>query len=108
MKDNKEKLFENMEKLNPDFKIQELIQQTNQQKNNQQPRQPADVQSLNRATQNTQTIKTASQRINTSTEFPEAFRVWFSSLGYKPDNPAISIMRVKTEIEKVMRSMGYK
>ena len=72
------------------------------------PRQPSDVQTLNRANQNASVVQNASKRINTATEFPEAFRLWFTQLGYKPDNPAINIMKVKTEIDKVMRSMGYK
>jgi len=74
----------------------------------QQPRQPGDVQTLNRANQNASTVLSASKRINTTTEFPEAFRVWFSGLGYSPENPAISIMKVKTEVERIMKEMGYR
>ena len=112
-KDTKQLLFENMEKLNPDFKLQEAnpnaTQTTGQQPiANKQPNQPSDVKSLYRANQNATSVRTAGKRINTTTEFPEAFRVWFSSLGYRPDNPAISIMKVRTEVEKIMRSMGYK
>ena len=117
--DSKQLLFKNMEKLNPDFKnnISEIVpsnQATTPQPSvvNQAqpsaPKQPSDVQSLNRATQSASSVQRASSRINTTTEFPEAFRLWFSSLGYKPDNPAISIMKVKTEIDKVMKSMGYR
>ena len=110
---NKQKLFEMMEKLNPEINITEQFGQQQPAKTLAQPAQPVqpaqpgDVKSLSRANQ-TSTIQSAAKRINTSLEFPEAFRVWFSSLGYKPDNPAISIMKVKSEIEKVMKSMGYK
>ena len=106
----KQKLFENMEKLNSNFKMNEIVPQQgiNQPAQPVAPRQPSDVQSLNKATQTASSVQKASQRINTATEFPEAFRVWFQGLGYKPDNPAINIVKVKTEIERVMRSMGYR
>lgn len=74
----------------------------------QQPRQPSDVQTLNRANSNASSVQKASSRINTTTEFPEAFRLWFQSLGYKPDNQSITIMKVRTEIERVMRELGFK
>lgn len=75
---------------------------------NQTASQPSDVRALGKATQTATSVQKAGQRINTATEFPEAFRLWFSGLGYKPDNPQISIAKVRTEIEKVMRNMGYK
>jgi len=75
---------------------------------NQTTSQPSDVRALGKATQTATSVQKAGQRINTATEFPEAFRLWFSGLGYKPDNPQISIAKVRTEIEKVMRNMGYK
>lgn len=108
-KENKEMLFEMMEKINPDFKLNEAnMQQTPTATQQQQPAQPSDVKALSKAGQTASSVKSASQRINTTTEFPEAFRVWFSGLGYRPDNPAISIAKVKTEIEKVLKSMGYR
>ena len=106
-KDAKQLLFENMSKLNPDFKLQEVAPQPAQPVA-PQAIQPTDVKSLNRANQTSKSVQNASKRINTSREFPEAFRVWFSGLGYKPNNPAVSIARVKMEIEKVMKSMGYR
>lgn len=72
------------------------------------PNQPSDVKTLSRATQNASTVQSASKRINTATEFPEAFRVWFSGLGYKPENPAISIMKVKQVVGDMMMKMGFK
>jgi len=113
-KDTKQQLFENMEKLNPGFNIREANPNAPQPiqpvAGQQQPvaQQPSDVKALGKANQSATNVQNASRRINTATEFPEAFRIWFSALGYKPDNPAVSIMRVRTEIEKVMRSMGYK
>ena len=116
-KNNKQKLFEMMEKLNPEINITELFgsqpppkspQQPAQPAAQQQPVQPSDVKALSKANTNASTVKTASQRINTATEFPEAFRVWFSSLGYKPNNSTINIPRVKIAVEQVMKSMGFK
>lgn len=72
------------------------------------PNQPSDVKTLGRATQNATTVQSASKRINTAMEFPEAFRVWFSGLGYKPENPAISIMKVKQVVGDMMMKMGFK
>lgn len=116
MKNNsKKRLFEIMERVAPNFNINEEmggaasanpgIQQPIAP---QQPRQPADVAALGRANKNAQGVSRTSKAINTAYEFPEAFRIWFQGLGYKPDNPAISIMKVKTEIERVMKDMGYR
>jgi hypothetical protein len=69
---------------------------------------PSDVATLQRASANANMVNNASKRINTSSEFPEAFKLWFGSLGYKPENPAISIIRVKSDIGKAMTEMGYK
>jgi hypothetical protein len=53
-------------------------------------------------------IQNKMSRINTATEFPQAFKQWFAGLGYKPENPAISTSRVLTDIRKAMAEMGYK
>ena len=118
-KDSKERLIEIMERVVPNFKLNEEIggaavnpgiQQpvAPQPAAVQQPRQPADVAALGRANKNAQGVTRTSKAINTEYEFPEAFRIWFQGLGYKPENPAISIMKVKTEVERVMKDMGYR
>jgi len=84
------------------------IQQPQQQQPVTQQRIPSDVQSLSRANSNAQNVQRASTRINTVAEFPEAFRVWFQSLGYKPENRQISIMKVKSEVERIMKEMGFR
>lgn len=53
-------------------------------------------------------VKSASSRINTATEFPQAFKLWFASLGYDPQNQAISTAKVLTDIRNAMGEMGYK
>lgn len=93
-KDSKTLLFERMEKLNPDF----------QSKLNEQ--MSGDIQSIEKAT--TLTQKSANSRINSPTEFPEAFRQWFSTLGFSPDKNPIAIGKVSADVTKIMRELGYK
>jgi len=113
--DTKRMLFEMMEKMNPDFKqINELapvptsLPPQSSAPTQQQPRMASDVKAVDRANKTATTVQTANKRINTATEFPQAFKLWFESLGYTPQNPAISTSRVLTEIRKAMQEMGYK
>lgn len=69
---------------------------------------PSDVRTVARMAQSATALQGANKRINTATEFPQAFKDWFASLGYKADNPAISIMKVMTEVKKAMTEMGFK
>jgi hypothetical protein len=131
MKDNstKEKLFEMLVKLNPELvTLNEIVGATTAPvvgtqapttgtpvgkaapAATAQPQKPlaTDVQSLNKATQTATGIQNKMSRINTATEFPQAFKLWFAGLGYKPENPAISTSRVLTDIRKAMAEMGYK
>jgi hypothetical protein len=48
------------------------------------------------------------QRIRTIDQFPEAFKGWFSSLGYKPQLSNITVTQVRIDVEQVMRELGYK
>jgi len=68
----------------------------------------ATAQRLNRSYQNSAAVQKASAQVNTATKFPQAFKTWFQTLGYKPDNPSITIMRVRTEVEKAMKELGFK
>jgi len=134
MKDNstKEKLFEMLAKLNPDSIILNEVTASATPVNGTQaptqvpttgtpvgatapaataqPQKPlaTDVQALSKATQTATGIQNKMSRINTATEFPQAFKLWFTGLGYKPENPAISTSRVLTDIRKAMAEMGYK
>lgn len=85
---------------------QRLAQQQSQP--NQQQKMASDVKAMQRAGKSATSVQMASKRINTATEFPQAFKLWFQSLGYKPDNPAITTNRVITDIRKVMQELGYK
>jgi len=50
----------------------------------------------------------AASRINTTTEFSGAFKNWFASLGYKPENNTVTISRVQQLIKQAMTELGYK
>lgn len=74
----------------------------------QQTSQPADVNNLAKVQSKATNVNKASQRINTTVEFSGAFKNWFQSLGYKPDNSAVNINRVLTLVKKSMQELGYK
>ncbi|MFA5366558.1 MAG: hypothetical protein WC333_01350 [Dehalococcoidia bacterium] len=101
-KDTKTLLFEMMEKTVPGFKS------TNEQQAVSGVQQPiaGDVKNV----QNTVTTsqQTANSRIDTPDEFSQAFRVWFSSLGFNPQNRPIAIGRVTIEVTKIMKELGYR
>lgn len=96
------------------FRAKKIVNElASQQPAQQQPvaqQEPKSItaQRLSRSYSKTPAVKTASKQINTATKFPDAFKTWFQTLGYKPENPAISIMKVKTEVERAMRDMGFK
>lgn len=110
---DKEQLFELFRKINPDFKGTVLNEAVNPitpvagQTTPQQSNTPSDVASVQRAAKSASGLGIANKRINTATEFSEAFKNWFSSLGYKPDNPAISSMKVITDVKKAMQELGF-
>ena len=99
-KDNKQILFENMEKLNPDFKIQEI----------------APVAATSTATQpdvtyadsTYKTIAPALKMINTPEKFKGAFKGWFQYLGFTPQAGNINIQRVRMDVEAALKELGYK
>jgi hypothetical protein len=105
-RDSKKRLFEVMGKTNPDFKALKEIVVT--QPNVQQKGQPmmGDIKNMQNTTTTSQ--QTALSRIDTPEEFTQAFQVWFSSLGFNPQNKPIAIGRVTAEITKIMKNLGYR
>jgi hypothetical protein len=105
-KDTKQRLFENMEKLNPDFKVNEVLP-------GQQPVQAVagDVANLQNAANKSATMQYADSRIDTPQELQDAFGDWLSRTGYglskKPIRP-ISISMVQTLVRNAMQKLGYK
>lgn len=151
MNTTKQRLYEMMEKVNPDFKtalneedscwrgykqygmkekngkeVPNCVPVNEQQpttgalppttqspvgtstQSTKQPKIAGDVARLQNVSKYASGVQSAQKRINTTTEFPQAFKVWFSSLGYNPENKSISIGRVLTDIRKAMQELGYK
>jgi hypothetical protein len=106
-KDSKNRLFEIMKKTNPDFKVineQQIYSPNTTQPNAEQL--SGDVRSIQNSATSSQ--KSAYSRIDTPDEFSQAFRLWFSSLGFNPQKNPIDIGRVTFEVEKIMKELGYK
>lgn len=109
------KMLEMMQKLNPTFKLNEdsfgrfnnSFGDTQTQSTETTPKN-GDVKNYNKASQNAKSLANKSTKINNRTEFPEAFRVWFNSLGYSPEKGNITIATALAEIRKVMAQMGYR
>jgi hypothetical protein len=66
----------------------------------------SDVRALNKAYQNATTVRSKAKVINTVPEFAGAFENWFKSLGFQPGK--ISKSTIRSEIEKVLTTLGYK
>lgn len=81
-------------------------------KTNVQPKkqatQPGDVNYLSKVSNSATTVNKAAQKINTTNEFSGAFKNWFSSLGYTPENNQVSISRVMNLVKNTMTELGYK
>jgi hypothetical protein len=114
-KNGKQRLFEVMERVVPDFKPVE--------KNNLQEQGPAPAQAVAPTTQTQQygqqpdaqyadstykLIAPALKLINTPEKFAPAFKGWFQYLGYTPQLGNINIERVRMDVENVMKQLGYK
>jgi len=102
--DAKQKLFENMGKLNPEFKqVNEIAPQ---------PVQAASgaVANLQKAVNNNPTIQYADSRIVTPQQLEAAFGTWLSRTGYglniKPNRP-LTISQMQTYVRNAMEKLGY-
>jgi hypothetical protein len=106
---NKQRLFEMMERLNPEFKNEEITPQPIPQGN--QVTASGDVANLQKAVNATSTVQYADSRIDTPQELQDAFGNWISRTGYslnnKPIRP-ISISMVQTLVKNAMQKLGYK
>jgi hypothetical protein len=106
---NKQRLFEMMEKLNPEFKNEDITPQPIPQGN--QVTASGDVANLQKAVNATSTVQYADSRIDTPQELQDAFANWISRTGYslnnKPIRP-ISISMVQTLVKNAMQKLGYK
>jgi hypothetical protein len=104
-KDTKQLLFENMEKLNPSFKLQEIAPIAATSTATQQYGQQPDV---TYADSTYKTIAPALKQINTPEKFAGAFKGWFQYLGYTPQAGNMSIQRARMDVENALKQLGYK
>ena len=81
---------------------------SNQQPTQQPVNQPSDVKTYSNVQTKATAANKAASRINTTTEFSGAFKNWFSSLGYKPENNTVTISRVQMLVKQAMTELGYK
>ena len=95
---SKKLLFENMEKLNPNFKLQEIAQQPI----------AGDIANLQKVTQNSPGIQTANSRIDTPQEFEQGFTMWMSTTGFNPQKKPLTISQAQTSVKNAMMKLGYK
>lgn len=90
----KNRLYEIMGKVNPDFKkINENL--------------PPDVQSMERSMQDSPGVTQAKERINQPNEFEPAFEVWFNTLGFDPNEAPITKAAVRSAVDSVLTKLGY-
>ena len=104
-KDTKQLLFENMEKLNPEFKIQEIAPIAANSTATQQYGQQPDV---TYADSTYKTIAPALKQINSPEKFAGAFKGWFQYLGFTPQAGNMTIQRARMDVENVLKELGYK
>jgi hypothetical protein len=96
-KDTKQLLFENMEKLNPGFNIQEVDPNT--------PQPTSGAQQYSDKTY--QMIASQLKLVNTPEKFAPAFRSWFQYLGYTPQAGNMTVQRARMDVEAIMKELGY-
>lgn len=98
MKDSKERLFEIMSKIDPDFNLNEAVI----------PEDPnTDVEMTNNLKSNG--LKKAYTRIDNQKEFIQAFDQWFGGLGVADKyKNKINITYTLTQIRSVLEKYGVK
>jgi len=101
---NKQRLFEVMGKVNPDFKVNEIVDQPVQAQN-------GDVATLQKVVNANPAIQYADSRINTPQELEDAFGTWLSRTGYglqKKVRRPLSIPQMLSYVRNAMEKLGYK
>ena len=111
MKNSKQRLFEVMERVVPDFKqpeeqnLQEIAPVAATSTATQQYGQQPDVKYVDSTYK---TIAPALKQINTPEKFAGAFKGWFQYLGYTPQGANITIQRIKMDVESALKQLGYR
>jgi hypothetical protein len=106
MANNKKRLFEVMEKVNPGFKLNENIEE--EYAATTQGTTSPDAAYSQQAMQKSPTVQYANSRINTPQEFEKWFTTEFSTTGFHPQKKPIPISQVQTIVKRVMQNLGYK
>ena len=66
----------------------------------------SDVKALAGAQKTATSVSTKAKAINNIQEFPGAFELWFSSLGFQPGK--ISKSQIRSQVEAILTKLGYK
>jgi len=102
MKDVKQRLFEVMEVVNPDFKqLAEVVPQ-------QQGTVATDIARQQKALNTSPAMQYANSKIDTPQEFEDGFKTWLSTTGFNPKTRPLSISQAQTLIRNAMVALGYK
>lgn len=88
------------------FELRQIIKEEIEKNISLKKNIPSDVKNLDIAQKGATTVISKSKAIDTPQEFSGAFENWFQNLGYKPGK--ISKSFIRTEIEKVLTTLGYK
>jgi hypothetical protein len=105
---NKQRLFEVMERLNPDFKVSEILTPQPAPTQAGTGTVSPDVANLQKASQKSPAMQTANSRIDTPQEFEQGFTIWFSTTGFNPQKKPLSISQAQTSVRRAMEKLGYK
>jgi len=106
---DEDKMFELMEKLDPNFKRKEkqkMIMEVGGQpvQNNMN----TDVARLQKVTQQNSAMQNARERIDTPQDFKQAFQVWMATTGFVTDNKPFNITQAQQLVREAMEELGFK
>lgn len=103
MSSKKQRLFEVMGKVNPEFKNSNEAQA-------QATVEPlsTDVTNLQKAIKTSSSVRFADSKIDTPIEFQEGFKLWLSTTGFNPQKKPLSISQAQTLVKKAMESLGFR
>jgi len=95
---NKQRLFEVMGKVNPDFKLNEITAEP----------VATDIARQQAALKTSPAIQYANSRIDTPQEFEEGFQTWLMTTGFDPTTRPISISLAQSLVRNAMVTLGFK
>lgn len=102
MKDNKHRIWEMMQRLDPNFKDEQQVQQQTDTSTGV----PSDVTSLDKALQNSTSVLYSLSRIDTPQELESALKTIIGSTGLVKKK-SITISQAQTLLKNAMQSLGF-